>query len=94
MGTKIRLNVDTLHVQSFATEAAPKERGTVHGNACSESTCFQEICTCTDAYGNCYQTNVNCCGGGGPGTGTVSGLNCTAAPNCCTEPQGICSTGL
>ncbi|HEX9936365.1 MAG TPA: hypothetical protein VGB15_04560 [Longimicrobium sp.] len=88
MGTKIRLAVDTLHVQSFATEAAPKERGTVLGNACSASTCDQAVCTCTDAYGNCYPTNVNCSDGGGTGTGEVTSLR-----TCCTGPQEFCSTG-
>lgn len=88
MGTKIRLAIDTLHVQSFATEAASNERGTVRGNACSESTCMQEVCTCTDAYGNCYQTNVNCCDGG-TGTGPITSLR-----TCCTGGQEFCSGGL
>jgi DNA-binding helix-hairpin-helix protein with protein kinase domain len=89
MGTKIRLDVDALYVQSFATEATPKERGTVRGYACTESTCMQEFCTCTDAYGNCYQTNVNCCDGGGTGTGPI-----TSVRTCCTGPQEFCSGGL
>ncbi|HET7234153.1 MAG TPA: hypothetical protein VFJ16_29335 [Longimicrobium sp.] len=88
MAIKIRLELESLDVQSFATESAPKERGTVRGNACSESTCFQDLCTCTDAYGNCYASNVNCSGGTGTGTGTGPG---TRVETCCTGFQDLCS---
>ena len=32
MNEKLRLNLDTLHVDTFAAQEVPTERGTVHAN--------------------------------------------------------------
>jgi hypothetical protein len=88
MNRKLRLDLDSIDVQSFETSVEMEERGTVHGNACSDSTCFQDICTCTDEFGNCYASNVNCNSGTGTGGGTV---NCTRLNTCATGFQDICS---
>jgi len=86
--SKLRLELDSLDVQSFATEAGDEERGTVLGHLCSESTCNQDICTCTDAYGNCQATFVNCSGTGG------ASYTCpptdTRLQTCATGAQEIC----
>jgi hypothetical protein len=89
MNRKIRLDLESLDVESFETSAELKERGTVRGNACSDSTCFQDICTCTDDFGNCYASNVNC-NSGGTGTGGGTTL-CTRENTCATGFQDICS---
>jgi hypothetical protein len=85
--SKIRLDLDALDVQSFTTEEGKKERGTVLGHLCSDSTCNQDICTCTDAYGNCYATNV-ACSGGDPYTSTTAAG--TRVQTCATGSQDIC----
>ncbi|HYW11556.1 MAG TPA: pinensin family lanthipeptide [Longimicrobium sp.] len=93
---KIRLSLEALTVESFETSAANARRGTVHGNACSDSTCFQFICditnggrdngTCDYSCGDPCSTNVNCSGGTG-GTGTGPG---TRDETCATGDQFIC----
>ena len=40
MNRKIRLELESLDVESFETSVELKERGTVRGNACSDSTCL------------------------------------------------------
>jgi hypothetical protein len=92
MATKIRLDLDALDVQSFTTSARLHERGTVRGNACSESTCFERLCGCTDLEGNCVATAVNCSGGGG--TGGTGGPADTFAQTCATGHQRVCSCGV
>lgn len=88
---KLKLDVESLDVQSFETAPELVERGTVKGNACSDSTCIQDICTCTDAFGNCFATNVNC-NSGGTGTGGTGGDSRFSACNtCATGGQEICS---
>ena len=95
---KMRLNLEALTVESFETAGPNALRGTVHGNACSDSTCFQVICditnggpdngTCDYSCGGdpCQATHVNCSGGTG-GTGGIP----TRDPTCCTGGQLICS---
>ena len=90
MNRKLRLDLESIDVQSFETSVEMEERGTVRGNACSDSTCFQDICTCTDEFGNCVATNVNCNSGGTGGTGGGS-VNCTNLHTCATGFQDICS---
>jgi hypothetical protein len=90
MNRKIRLELESLDVESFETSAELEERGTVRGNACSDSTCFQNICTCTDEFGNCVASNVNC-NSGGTGTGGGTGITCTRVNTCATAFQQICS---
>ena len=50
---KLTLNLDVLHVESFATGADSEERGTVHGNSlptiplCTRYGCVSAYCTPT-----------------------------------------------
>jgi hypothetical protein len=89
MRSKMKLDLESISVESFETSTVVRERGTVRGNMCSDSTCFQDICTCTDDFGNCYATNVNCNSGGtGTGGGTT---HCTNVNTCATGFQDICS---
>jgi hypothetical protein len=90
MGTKIRLDLEALDVQSFVTAAPPVERGTVKGNACSESTCHEIQCTCTDPFSECVATEVGC--SGGTGTGGTGGTD-SRVETCATGFQLQCSCG-
>jgi hypothetical protein len=57
---KIKLQLDTLHVETFETAAANRaDRGTVHGHWSQVGTCDGRVATCQ--YG----------GTCGPGCGTV-----------------------
>ena len=56
---KIRLEMDALRVDSFATAAAPEARGTVHGRqidpiaqAAEYSSCSPEGCSCDNCAGD------------------------------------------
>jgi hypothetical protein len=96
---KVKLNLDALDVETFVTAPPPLERGTVHGNACSDSTCNQKVCTCTYGVGPgngtcdyscdfpCEATNINCSAGGGTGGG--GGTNSYEA-TCATGNQRDC----
>jgi hypothetical protein len=44
-----KLRLDDLAVNSFETGGAPIERGTVHGNACTDP----NTCRCPTAYAQC-----------------------------------------
>lgn len=56
---KISLNLESLRVESFETTSrAADERGTVRGNALSETTCQQVICDCQT---NGYECDTNDC---------------------------------
>ena len=87
---KMRLDPDTLEVQSFQTAPRLEERGTVIGQGTDalatcrgmtcDSTCFQRICTCTygeDQGGTCdYSCDFqNTCGAGCPTGVTYPGCN-------------------
>jgi hypothetical protein len=85
---KLRLDLDTLNVQSFATDARLAQRGTVQGNVCSQSTCHERICTCTDGFGNCEAT-LGCSAGGGTGGGGTT--DATFVQTCATGNQRLCS---
>lgn len=98
---KVKLDLDALDVETFVTAPPPLERGTVHGNACSDSTCNQKLCTCTYGVGPgngtcdyscdypCQATNINCSAGGTGGTGGGGGTNSYAA-TCATGNQRDC----
>jgi hypothetical protein len=70
---KVRLTLDELHVQSFATTGdAAGQRGTVRGHDVPTD---QVECPTADVNWNtCWQScaDTNCCGGGGGGTGDCS----------------------
>ncbi|HLM69407.1 MAG TPA: hypothetical protein VK358_17840 [Longimicrobium sp.] len=98
---KIRLNLEALAVESFETAGPDALRGTVHGNACSDTTCYQVRCdvtyggpgngTCDYSCGGdpCQATDVNCSDGTG-GTGGTGGLE-TYNQTCATGNQVRCS---
>ena len=91
---KLQLDLDALHVDTFEPDPRLRERGTVFGNACSDTTCFQIICDDTwGGPGTCEATEVNCSGGGG--TGGSAGGTCTCPRSneatCCTGFQIQCS---
>jgi len=98
---KIKLDLDALTVETFETTGPDALRGTVNGNACSDTTCLQIICDITNGGPNngtcdyscadpCGATDLNCSGGTGTGTGTGTGLP-TRDQTCCTGGQIICS---
>ncbi|HEX6750247.1 MAG TPA: hypothetical protein VF092_23340 [Longimicrobium sp.] len=65
---KIRLDVDQLQVTSFTTQAAEKEKGTVHGHAetlGAGETCIGNTCwdSCDGVCGTyyCVPTDGNSC---------------------------------
>ena len=101
---KMTLNLDALQVESFEPDPRRQERGTVHGHACSDSTCDQRLCTCTYALGEgmgtcdyscggepCQATHINCSGGGTGGTGGTGGGDDTFDQTCATGNQRLCS---
>jgi hypothetical protein len=63
MSSKIRLDLDALAVESFATSTEMPRHGTVFARALSDSTCVQRICTCGESalYGSCEATCGNTC---------------------------------
>lgn len=105
MASKIRLDLDSLAVESFETSSRDGDRGTVHGNACSDSTCFQIMCTvtnggidngtCNYSCGGepCQATHINCSGGTGTGGSDYDSCGCprTNDQTCCTGFQIDCS---
>ncbi|HEX5870335.1 MAG TPA: pinensin family lanthipeptide [Longimicrobium sp.] len=88
---KLKLQIEQLAVESFATAAAAQARGTVQahgtvvGYTCGAgATCGPE--TCGELYCIPHTDNPNICGGGGgtagcssvcPGTGQLSCVGCT-----------------
>jgi len=74
---KLSLDVETLLVESFATEAKRlEERGTVHGHAAC--TCFK-TCLCPSAYYYCgdgYHTIYSCDYSYNESCGYVSNTQC------------------
>jgi hypothetical protein len=73
---KIRLDPETLAVQSFATMGLPRGRGTVRGAE-------NEVAAPTAEYGDCRQTNYNC----ESGNCAPSGINCGGTgPDCILQP--------
>jgi hypothetical protein len=79
---KIRLDLDTLDVVSFATAGGPNApRGTIHGNSSTYFTMGQVSC-----YGECMTKEYDSCWEAGPSVG----------PSCdsiCTGPSVGCVTG-
>jgi len=58
---KLQLRLDDLRVDSFETLPDAAERGTVLGNrAISDSTCFQDICTCDPTQGDTCNGGYTC----------------------------------
>ncbi len=62
---KLKLELDTLSVQSFTTDAGSRDKGTVQGNLLSDYCNSIDICVRTEGPG---------CGGWDPGTGSCSGV--------------------
>jgi hypothetical protein len=58
---KIRLDVDELRVQSFATAEGDAKRGTVHAH--DAPTDQVECPTCNAAWDTCWDTCAGSCGG-------------------------------
>jgi hypothetical protein len=58
MNEKLRLDLDTLHVETFAAQATPTERGTVHANeeAATNNICCRTVCFTTP----CCPESVTC----------------------------------
>ncbi|HEU0012348.1 MAG TPA: hypothetical protein VFQ45_01620 [Longimicrobium sp.] len=95
---KMRLDLDTLSVESFDTVETPAERGTVHGHIppdtyaryCSDgTTCVDSCFECTD-YASCLGTcNATECGTCATNCGTCYDASCgytycgTCDPYCC-----------
>jgi len=83
---KIRLDPESLAVQSFVTLASPRGRGTVRG---AESL----VAAPTREYFDCRQTHYNC----ESGNCAPSGINCEdTGPDCILQPwtqgQDTCQT--
>lgn len=47
---KLRLDLDTLEVETFAAESVPGQDGTVHGHTAAQSDCYE---TCNALYNTC-----------------------------------------
>lgn len=62
---KLRLNVDSIQVQTFASAPQPPARGTVHANATEEYNCTADPrCTYNrDCYTDRYDCTDNCTNG-------------------------------
>ena len=59
MSKKLHLNVETLSVNSFATQETREEaRGTVHGQA--KAPCRTEILSCPGTYHTCASFDRTC----------------------------------
>lgn len=78
---KLKLEIDTLQVESFEPKAIPGERGTVRGQLtayyelCHEGDTWQNSCTCEPTCN--ARTCYNC------GTGTGTGTGATSNPALC-----------
>jgi hypothetical protein len=84
---KIKLDLDSLQIESFDTVAPPETHGTVRGHDGTErqTWCGEESCD-----GTCY---THCWGGCGDGGGEhgPSVTSCTAILNCEYQPaSGAC----
>lgn len=86
---KLRLNPEDLQVQSFQTDEAARERGTVHGhetleaNLCNqtvEATCAQGCGTETGSLSACGCETAEC-------TGNAGDMYCYDSYNYCLETQ-------
>jgi hypothetical protein len=90
MKKKMMLDLDELVVESFATSGRRAARGTVHGNAISDTTCFQDFCTCPTGSGiTCEVSCDGTCDAACPGTNT-DGCSCDGTCNTC----GCGATGI
>ena len=86
---KLRLEIEQLAVESFATAAATAPRGTVqaHGtqfdntcgpeNTCGPQTCLDAYCVRTETFDPCLSAGCPPCSGGGGPTGQLSCVGCT-----------------
>lgn len=52
---KLNLKIDDLRIESFATDAASEERGTVQGAQASAGTCFGQPTCIVCTRQQCYQ---------------------------------------
>ncbi|MFL5381030.1 MAG: pinensin family lanthipeptide [Longimicrobiaceae bacterium] len=58
---KIKLELDTLAVESFETNETEREQGTVHGHWISNKLCESEVsCRYTCYYASCFDTQCYC----------------------------------
>ena len=98
MPLKIKLDLDALSVESFATSVAEARRGTVHGHI-SETTCDLRACDCGTSAG-AYCTDISCvtcdetCGYSCNGTcheNTCATCNESCGQYCTTGPVIVCS---
>ena len=93
---KLRLDVDTLVVESFAPSKAQRDAGTVRGylsayyELCRVDDTWQQSCTCEPTCN--AETCFNCGGGGNsagcPGTGACT-VTCPQISDTCPSP-GYC----
>lgn len=97
---KLTLNLEDLAVESFETTQPAGRRGTVRGlGGMSDTTCFQDICTCPTGSGyTCHEPTCeascdgNCGGSGYPQTCVDT---CHPADGCtglsqCNSPLSYC----
>lgn len=82
---KIRLDLDALRVESFATAEAPRRGGTVHGHAPSY---FPEPCAPTDRVTDC--NDVTCAWSCNGYTCEPTAANTCAATCTCASGQPSC----
>jgi hypothetical protein len=92
---KIRLDLDGLTVETFATTKDDEaRRGTVRGHLsayyelCQPGDTWQASCTCeaTCNAATCYNCGSAGCGGGGTQTGNCCMINFTVDPTSC-QPE-------
>jgi hypothetical protein len=83
---KLRLEIEELSVESFATAASRADAGTVRGF--DSTTGHQIICGCTDQGGGCGGSAG--CGTYGCGSANCATGTCTNDVTCATGNQIIC----
>jgi hypothetical protein len=80
---KIRLDLDSLDVVTFATDGGPDApRGTIHGNQNTYFTIGQDSC-----YGGCMTHEYHTCMEAGPSVGPSCDYICTAQTVGCTTSE-------
>jgi hypothetical protein len=90
---KIRLDLDSLSIESFDTTGAADARGTVAGHATYQAYCSYGL-TCVDSCeGTCDGSCVSECGTcGATGCGSCGATYCGTCvdPSCCPTYCGTC----
>lgn len=80
MSKKVKLSLDSLQVESFATHAPSAPRGTVEGHMSFDASCGETWCGQFSCAGTCGQTEWGDCGGGGGLSADCYTRYCTANP--------------